>query len=95
MKVVKAESNKRDIIQDLPTNKDFDRYLTSLENIISFCMKHKIYVDVNLQFGLFLTKCKSACLCSFYYNHIPTSSIYIKIRTFILLGVEFWQISHI
>lgn len=51
---VVANDNYSDIIQDLPTKMDFDHYLSALEKIVDFCSTHKHYVDLNLQFGLFL-----------------------------------------
>ncbi|KAJ8734582.1 hypothetical protein PYW08_013832 [Mythimna loreyi] len=44
----------RDIIADFPKAKDFNRYLSALEKVVDFCVRHKHYVDLNMQFGLFL-----------------------------------------
>ncbi|XP_026728073.1 uncharacterized protein LOC113494120 [Trichoplusia ni] len=42
------------VASNLPKAKDIDDYLTPLEKIIEFCVKHKLYIDLNFEFGLFL-----------------------------------------
>lgn len=42
------------VIDDFPTVKDFYHYLSALEKVVNFCERHKHYVDMNMQFGLFL-----------------------------------------
>ncbi|CAH0600760.1 unnamed protein product [Chrysodeixis includens] len=42
------------VISNFPKEKYIDDYLTSLEKIIEFCVKHKLYIDLNFEFGLFL-----------------------------------------
>lgn len=54
MNSVVADDSHKIIIQDLPRKTDFDRYLSALELTVDFCIRHKYYVDLNLQFGLFL-----------------------------------------
>ena len=44
---------------DLPAKMDFDSYLSALEKVVDFCVRHKHYVDLNLQFGLFFVDGKN------------------------------------
>lgn len=50
--------SNQNIIDDLPVTEDFPRYFIALKNAIDFIISHKYYVDLNLQFGLFLVDSK-------------------------------------
>ncbi|KAJ8734581.1 hypothetical protein PYW08_013831 [Mythimna loreyi] len=50
--VEKQKDVERDL--DLPPQTSIDNYLKALENIVNFGIKHNVYVDLNLKFGLFM-----------------------------------------
>ncbi|KAJ8734580.1 hypothetical protein PYW08_013830 [Mythimna loreyi] len=45
---------RKQINSDLVKDVDYDYYFNVLEKIIEFCIRHKVYVDSNMQYGLFL-----------------------------------------
>ncbi|XP_075992881.1 uncharacterized protein LOC142987828 [Anticarsia gemmatalis] len=45
---------KMAVFDDVPMKNDLDKYLTRLERIVLFYSRNKIYLDLNLAFGLFL-----------------------------------------
>ncbi|XP_075979206.1 uncharacterized protein LOC142978587 [Anticarsia gemmatalis] len=45
-----------EIIDDLPVKIDMEKYLSKLEDTIAFVNNNKVYVDLNLYFGLFVVK---------------------------------------
>ncbi|KAF9410573.1 hypothetical protein HW555_010372 [Spodoptera exigua] len=45
----------QEILDDLPKDSDLEHYLTILERAVDFCVDNKFDVDINLDFGLFLT----------------------------------------
>ncbi|XP_047036941.1 UPF0764 protein C16orf89 homolog [Helicoverpa zea] len=51
---VNSTDKRREIIANLPKLEDLETYLSGLEKAIEFCLQHKLYVDLNLEFGLFL-----------------------------------------
>lgn len=49
-----ANYKVKQIIHDLPKETDLDFYINVLEKAVYFGVSHKIYVDLNLRFGMFL-----------------------------------------
>lgn len=45
---------RKQINSDLVKVTDFDFYINALEKTVEFCVRHKVYVDSNMQYGLFL-----------------------------------------
>lgn len=60
-----------EVIDDLPVKVNLEKYLLSLEKIIYFVNSHRLYVDLNLNFGIFLVNGKAfdnnGFLCDFLF----------------------------
>uniref|UniRef100_A0A2A4K6W5 Uncharacterized protein n=1 Tax=Heliothis virescens TaxID=7102 RepID=A0A2A4K6W5_HELVI len=73
-KNLNATDKRKEIIADLPKLDDLETYLFGLEKAVDFCLEHKVYVDLNLEFGLFLVDVNIKRLLQKKRIHVPAKT---------------------